>query len=91
MDYSKVRGFNYQPSFAYNSYEAWRFFDAETMARELRRGKKYFPKMNVIRLWLSYDAFRYEEERQAQNFEKIEKITDRDGKLRRGHEVFNRF
>lgn len=76
MDFSKVKGFNYQPGFAYNSYEAWRFFDADTMQREIGRGKRYFPKTNAIRLWLSYDAFRYEEDRQAENFETALKILD---------------
>ncbi len=31
--------------------------------------EKTFPKINTIRLWLSYDAFRYEEDRQADQFE----------------------
>lgn len=29
MDYSYVRGFSYQPGYARNSYEAWRFYDPE--------------------------------------------------------------
>lgn len=33
--------------------------------------------MNTIRLWLSYDAFRYEENRQADNFETALKICDK--------------
>lgn len=78
-NYSDVRGFNYQPSYAYNSYEAWRFFDKEVFDREIGLGKKYFPKMNTIRLWLSYDAFRYEEDRQAENFETALKICDKYG------------
>jgi len=76
-DYSNIIGFNYQPSYAFNSYEAWRFFDADIFDREIGLGKKYFPKMNTIRLWLSYDAFRYEEDRQADNFEEALKICDK--------------
>ncbi len=68
-DYSFVRGFNYQPGYACNSYEAWRFFDAETFRRELSWGKTAFPGFNTVRYWLSYDAFRYEEDRQCENFE----------------------
>lgn len=79
IDYSTVKGFNYQPSYAYNSYEAWRFFDANVFDREIGLGKKYFPKMNTVRLWLSYDAFRYEEDRQAANFETALKICDKYG------------
>ena len=78
-DYSNVVGFNYHPSYAYNSYETWRFFDAEVFDREIGLGKKYFPKMNTVRLWLSYDAFRYEEDRQAENFETALKICDKHG------------
>lgn len=75
-DYSFVRGFNYQPGYAYNSYEAWRFFDAETFRRELTWGKRAFPGFNTVRYWLSYDAFRYEEDRQRENFETALGIAD---------------
>ena len=78
-DYSYVRGFNYHPSYAYNNYEIWRFFDAEVFEREIALGKKYFPNMNTLRIWLSYDAFRYEEDKQAENFETALKICDKYG------------
>lgn len=68
-DYSYVVGFNYIPSYAYNLYDVWKLFDADVFDREIGLGKMYFPKMNTIRLWLSYDAFYYEEDRQARNFE----------------------
>lgn len=88
--YSHIRGFNYQPSYAMNSYEAWRFFDEETWRTELGRGKKYFPNMNTVRLWMSYDAFRYEEKRQAENFEKALAIADSYG-LKVMPVLFNRW
>lgn len=78
-DFKNVVGFNYLPSYAFNSYEVWRFFDAEVFDKEIGLGKKYFPKMNTIRLWLSYDAFRYEEDRQAKNFETALGICDKYG------------
>lgn len=59
MDYSQVKGFNYQPSYGRNGLELWRNFDAETIRRELGRGKEHFPGMNAIRFWLSWDAFIY--------------------------------
>ena len=77
--YSDVVGFNYHPSYAYNSYEEWRFFDSDVIDREIGLGKEYFPKMNTIRLWLSYEAFRYEEDRQAKNFETALSICDKHG------------
>lgn len=77
--YCYVKGFNYQPSYAYNSYEVWRFFNDDVFDKEIGLGKKFFPEMNTIRLWLSYDAFRYEEDRQAENFEKALTICDKHG------------
>lgn len=57
MDYSKIRGFNYQPSWGSTGFEIWRNFDGERMGHELALGKCYFPGMNAIRLWLSHDAW----------------------------------
>ena len=59
MNYSQIKGFNYQPSWGCSGVELWRKFDPDLMRVELGRGKKFFPKMNAIRLWLSYDAFIY--------------------------------
>lgn len=55
--WSAVRGFNYQPGIGSSSYENWVYFDADTVKKELENGKKHFPQINTIRLWLSYDAF----------------------------------
>ncbi len=38
FEYSAIRGFNYQPSYAWNSYEAWRFFDEAVFDGEIGRG-----------------------------------------------------
>jgi len=57
MDYSKIKGFNYQPSWGSTGFEIWRNFDAERMGHELSLGKLYFPGMNAIRLWFSHDAW----------------------------------
>lgn len=57
MEWSEIRGFNYQPSFGSSGFEIWQNFDMETIDEELGRGKKYFPKMDAIRLWLSWDSF----------------------------------
>lgn len=78
-DYSYVRGFNYIPSYACNIYEIWRSFDADVFDRELGLGKKFFPKMNAVRFWLSYDAFRYDEDRQAEYFETALSICEKYG------------
>lgn len=57
MDFTQLRGFNYQPSYGTSGLELWQNFDGPTIDRELGLGKRYFPKMNAIRLWLSWDSF----------------------------------
>ena len=57
MNYSKIRGFNYQPSWGSTGLEIWRNFAGERMGHELALAKCYFPGINVIRLWLSHDAW----------------------------------
>jgi hypothetical protein len=54
-DWSKIRGANYIPSYASNTYEIWRNYDHDVFDRELRlaAGVGY----NSVRLWLNYDAF----------------------------------
>lgn len=69
-DWSKVRGFNYQPSFGRNGIEIWiDRFDAAVVDRELGAARRYFPKINTVRLWLSHDAFTKDSQRFAWNFE----------------------
>jgi len=77
MDYSKIKGFNYQPSYGSNGFELWQKFDEKIIDNELGLGKKYFPKMNAIRLWLSWDAFCRNRKRFASNFEKALAIAGR--------------
>lgn len=78
-DWSAIRGFNYQPSYGSSGLELWRQFDAAVIETELTRGKKYFPKMNAIRLWLSWDAFLRNPKRLEANFETALAIADRVG------------
>ncbi len=79
MNYSEVRGFNYQPSYGTTSLENWVYFNPEIFELELRRGKEYFPKFNTVRLWLSWDAYHRQPERFKANFEKALDIADRIG------------
>ena len=70
FDYSKVRGFNYQPSTGTTSLENWIYYDPNLAELELRRGKEYFPKFNTVRYWLSWDAYFRDPARFKVNFEK---------------------
>lgn len=70
FDYSTMRGFNYQPSYASSSYEAWRWFREDVFRRELTFGKQRFPRINTIRLWLSFDAYQRDRNGFLDHFEK---------------------
>lgn len=78
-DWSAVRGFNYQPSYGSTSFENWRYYDPCTAELELRRGKEYFPKFNVVRYWLSWDAYVRDPKKFAADFETSLRIADRLG------------
>ena len=54
---SEVRGFNYHPSYSHCALEDWMQFDEDIWRKELTFGKKSFPKMNAVRLWLSWNAY----------------------------------
>lgn len=76
MDYSQIKGFNYQPSWGSTGFEIWRNFDAERMGHEIALGKAYFPRMNAIRLWLSHDAWLRNPSRFEAAFETAMGIAD---------------
>lgn len=73
--YASVRGFNYQPSWGSSGFEIWRQYDARLMDVELARGKTYFPRINAIRLWLSWDAFMRSPRRFQDNFDRALDIS----------------
>ena len=80
-DYSHVRGFNYQPSYGSHGLETWGdAFDA-VFKKELLLGRQYFPEMNTIRLWLSYDAFIRQPDEMPKRFHHVidlsEELVDR--------------
>ena len=90
MDYSLIRGFNYQPSYGTSGLELWLNFQAPLIELELGRGKRHFPWMNAIRLWLSWDAYRRSEKQFKANFETALTIADGYG-LKVVPVLFNRW
>jgi hypothetical protein len=74
-----IRGFNYQPSYEATGYSIWRQFRPEKFETELGLGKKYFPKINTIRYWLSFDAFAVDQSGFVRNFEAALDIADNLG------------
>jgi len=79
IDCANIHGFNYQPSYGTSGLEIWQRFDAGVIDHELTLGKKYFPKMNAIRLWLSWDAFQRDPRRGAANFDRALQIAQNHG------------
>ncbi|MDR2374290.1 MAG: cellulase family glycosylhydrolase [Bifidobacteriaceae bacterium] len=79
LDYSQVRGFNYQMSRGTTSLENWLYFDPDLWEVELRRGKEYFPKFNMVRYWLSWDAYFRRPDVFKRSFEQAVAIADRLG------------
>ena len=63
IDAKDVKGFNFHPSYSTGSLEDWINFDLYVWEKELTNGKKKFPKMNTIRIWLSWNAYCRLEER----------------------------
>ena len=54
---AEINGFNYQPSYSSCTFETWRCYDPAAFRNELSRGKELFPKMNAVRIWLSWNAW----------------------------------
>lgn len=79
MNYSQIRGFNYQPGYGSTGLENWLYFNPSIVELELRRGKAFFPKFNTVRYLLSWDAYLRDPEQFAKNFEKSLQIADKLG------------
>jgi hypothetical protein len=67
---SGIYGFNYQPSWGSNGLSVWgEKFDPHKYRQELSLGKKYFPKFNAVRIWLSWNAYRANPEQCLRNIQ----------------------
>ena len=85
--YRDIRGFNYQPSYEATGYSIWRQFQPEKFDTELGNGKKFFPKFNAVRYWLSFDAFAVDPAGFAEHFETAVAIAHRHGLRRHSNAV----
>jgi len=77
--WAAVRGFNYQPSYGSSGLELWQKFDARIIQTELERGKRYFPKINGLRWWQSWDAFRRDPQAYARHFDTTLELAEKVG------------
>lgn len=55
--YGYVRGFNFQPPWGSNGRDVWLRFDAKEYRRIIRCAKAAFPKLNTLRVWLSFEGW----------------------------------
>ena len=72
--YGYVRGFDFQPPWGSNGRDIWARFDEVEYRRLIQLGKQAFPKMNTIRVWLSFDAWYDDREQCIQNMRKEAQI-----------------
>ncbi len=77
--YRDIRGFGYQPSYEATGYSIWRQFSPEKFDKELGLGKKYFPRINTVRYWLSFDAFAVDPSAFAEHFTTALEIAHNHG------------
>lgn len=68
IDTSRVYGFNYDGSWGLSGLDLWMHHDHGLMAKEIARGKRFFPKWNTARWWLSHEAYQRDPERFMANF-----------------------
>lgn len=78
-EWSRIRGFNYQPSYGSSGFELWQKFDAKIIAAELAQGKRHFPKMNALRWWQSWDSFLRDPKRYARDFDTTLELAEKAG------------
>jgi len=69
MKCSEMHGFNYDGSWGTSALDLWQHHDHGAMAVEISRGKRYFPKWNICRWWLSDEAFQRDPARFLANLE----------------------
>lgn len=79
MNTIDIKGFNYQPSYGSSGFELWQIFDAKTIEIELARGKEYFPHINALRWWLSWDSWKRDARRFERNFEVVLQLAENIG------------
>ena len=77
--YSGVRGFNFQPDWSCNGVGIWLKFDAQQYRAQIARAKVLFPKMNTLRIWLSFDAWCEDSGLYLQNIHEAATILAEEG------------
>lgn len=73
-----IYGFNYQPSWGHDAPSIWlERFNPVRFRQELEAGKRFFPRMNTVRIWLGYGAWKRNSQLLLRNFhDAIDICTD---------------
>ena len=74
-DYRWIRGANYLPSFATNTVEAWRDFDAATIDRELGFAERL--DLNSLRVFLQHHVYEHDPSQFLRNVETLVTLCDK--------------
>ena len=69
MKSQDIYGFNYDGSWGSSGLDLWLHHDADLMAVEIARGKRYFPEWNTARWWLSHEAYQRQPAKFLADFE----------------------
>lgn len=79
-DCAHIRGFNYQPSFASHGIDIWgRAFDSDAVDREIGAGRRHYPGIDTLRLWMSHDAWMVDPAVWRRNVDAVMDMADRHG------------
>jgi hypothetical protein len=88
VDYSRLRGFNYQPSYSSHLQYTWTNFDEEAWRREVPYALRF--GSNMLRIWLDWSAYLAVGEQMLDNVEHALTILDASG-LKMMPVLFNRW
>ena len=73
-EYGYVRGFNFQPDWSTNGCGVWLKFAGDRYRKLIARGKELFPRLNTLRIWLSFDAWCEDRQKYLENVRAAAKI-----------------
>lgn len=77
--YSNIRGFNVHGDWGGHGITEWLNFDASRYQKMIAIAKERFPRMNTVRIWLSFDAYMVDRTRYLAAVKKAADILTKAG------------